>query len=275
MISDVIDRATHSALQPRLLRALLGLLLGALAVLATGALPADATVTSKRAAAPAAGAAVDAERAIFTGSFVGRPVVEGVGSERTRSYQVEVSEVFGPYDITTERVTVRSRAELESCTDPTQRPGPGDRTGREPSDTAKPDPTSSETPTDGATEPTTPATPIDRQLRLFDATVQDGIYVITDCKDVVLASDTVLTQIVRQFGEGRPVGGETPPASEPLADVGFLCPDTMDALDIDDDRTCPTLEPSQSFKRAAAPGLALVIVGLLGLVLVRRLGRRT
>ncbi len=240
--------------------AVLAALVAVLVVSWTPAQAAPATPVARGAAAPA-----ESDQATFTGSFVGRPVVEGDVGARVRIYQVEVSEVFGPLDIATERVTVRSRAQLETCTDPSSRPGGGGRQGREEQ------PTESASPSDPAS-PTTPASPIDRQLRLFETTVQGGNYVVATCDEVVLASETVIAQVTRQLGAGRPPGLPTP-TPDPLDDVGFLCPETDDALDVDDASSCPTLDEGQPFDRAAAPGLALVIVGLLGLVVARRLGR--
>ncbi len=207
-------------------------------------------------------AAADTDRAIFTGSFVARPVVTGIRRQPLRTYQVEVAQVFGPLDVTTERVTVRSRIALEDCAEPGTggqggQPGPGGAT-------AQPGPDS-----------TSGAAPIDRQRRLFDATVQGEAYVVARCDDAVLASDTVLAQVVEQFGQGRPPGSPSTPEPEPFDDVAYLCPDTRDAVtDLDDPAGCETLGDDEPFDRAAAPGLALVIVGLLGLFLARRLGRR-
>jgi hypothetical protein len=69
-----------------------------------------------------------------------------------------------------------------------------------------------------------------------------------------LSNDTVVAQVVRLLGEGSPPIKPTPETAE------FTPVDTS--------------EP-QSFSRLAAPGGALVLVGLLGLLVVRGVSRRS
>jgi hypothetical protein len=69
-----------------------------------------------------------------------------------------------------------------------------------------------------------------------------------------ISNETVVAQVVRLLGEGKPT---TQPPPEPAQ---FTPADTS--------------EP-QSFSRLAAPGGALVLVGLLGLLVVRGMSRRT
>lgn len=244
-----------------MLRPLLGaLLLGLLLVSPTPTASASAS-----GAVRATGA--DGDRVVFTGTFVRAPVVEVEGATPVRRYQVAVDQVFGEVDITNRRVTVRSRLGLESCG---LRPSSPGQTGGAQQEQATPG-----QPTEPADSPTpldpTPQT-IDKQLRVFDTTLDAGDYVVSTCSDVRVVDDAVLAEVIGSFGEGRPVGSaeETGPV---LDDVGFLCPGTRDALAFDDQDSCAALEDDQPFDRAAAPGLALVIVGVLGLLVARRLGR--
>lgn len=240
-----------------------------LGALLTGLLLAWPTPTASASAAAVADRATgaDGDRVVFTGTFVRPPAVEVDGATPVRRYQVAVDQVFGEVDITTRRVTVRSRLGLESCG---LRPSTGGQTGGAQQEQATPgQPTE---PADGPTSLDPTSQTIDKQPRVFDTTLDGGDYVITTCSDVRVVDEAVLAEVIGSLGEGRPVGSaeEAEPA---LDDVGFLCPGTRDALDFDDQDSCAALEDDQPFDRAAAPGLALVIVGVLGLLVARRLGR--
>lgn len=262
---------------------------GLLAALLVGAALLWAGSTAS-AADPHSGSA-EVERAIFTGTFIGSPQIQPAGGARVRTYRVAVGEVFGPVDVPTQRVLVRATVALENCAatggnqqgeqgeqGESGQPDPGSAGQEQADPPTQQDPTpDSPTTEPGNPEPTEPTgtvtPPRDRQLRLFDTVAQDGVYVVAGCDGVAIASETVLRTIEEQFGAGRPSGSSAEPEPEP-EQVGYLCPDTRDAVaDLDDSASCSALDDSRSFNRMAAPGLALVIVGVLGLFVARRMGR--
>lgn len=102
-----------------------------------------------------------------------------------------------------------------------------------------------------------------RELQLGENYVffveSDEGFTATGCGGTAVANAQLLTQVERLLGEGRaPVPSEPAEPSEPPTA-------TFEPVNTD--------EPA-SLTRVAAPGLALVLVGLLGLAVVRRLSRR-
>jgi hypothetical protein len=88
---------------------------------------------------------------------------------------------------------------------------------------------------------------------LFLATGTEAPYESDSCSGTTVRNDTKVTRIERLLGEGTSV--EPPP------------PPTAVLTRVED-------SPPAGFARTAAPGAAATLIGLLGLVVVRRLARR-
>lgn len=243
------------------------------------------------AAAPAHGsgsavARADGDEVVFTGRFVREPRSAVDGATVVWRYEVAVDTVFGEVDVQRRRATVQAPVRLDLCPSDGGRTPSGSATGgaggqeqggagqeqAQPGGTpAAPTTTPGTSPS--SAPPTEPSQDDFKALRAFRTTSSGDRYLVAGCAEVRPATALLLQQLAATPGNARPPGSDEPAPEPDREEVGYLCPGTRDALDVDDTSTCAALEDDQSFDRAAAPGLALVIVGILGLLLARRMGR--
>lgn len=196
---------------------------------------------------PASAAAPDDTADDATEVFLGRvtgveQIPVGTRPVRTRLLlTVSVLTIYGTTTVDTEEVVVHTKA--DSC----------------------------------ETYPTTPET----KRLLFRLTSQTNGLIADSCADVLDFSEVDQTVLDGLTDPRSPVSsGGTSPDPEPFADPTYTCPDTHEAIPtFDTDSSaeragCDALDEPSSADRAAAPGLALTIVGLLGLVVVGQLRSR-
>lgn len=161
-----------------------------------------------------------------------------IGRPVRYTYTAQVEQVFGKSDISSTRVRVQTSSTFGECD-------------------SRPEAKGSE-------------------LYLWKLTRQGDRLLASRCRDVSRGTDAAIATATTTYGEPRsPV--ETAPSEPPVefADVSYTCPDTSEAItDVPTaEQDCEETASPQSFDRAAAPGLALVLIGVLGWVLVLRLGR--
>lgn len=248
-----------------------GLLLGGAPAVAQTTSPSSPAAPSSAPTSGPTSAPADETRAVFTGSFVRAPEVTFEGQVPVRRYVVQVSQVFGPTQITTQRVTVRTRVNLETCGARRGQNGAG-QSGAQQEQAGQPTTTAPAAPSTPPPTTTPPASGVDKRPRVFDAMVVADEYVVAGCSAALIATEATVTAVEDKLGGGRPPGAAETPGT-PLEEIGLLCPDTDDAIRPEDEGSCDASDTGTSFSRNAAPGLAIVIVGGLGLLVARRLGR--
>ncbi|MGA8256141.1 MAG: hypothetical protein WB767_06150 [Nocardioides sp.] len=173
---------------------------------------------------------------VFAGRVQRVQTIEGPKNRPDRPvYTVLVMEVYGESEIDTGRVTVHTSAAIDKCTNLPTRPGD--------------------------------------QPYFFTLDRQGVRLVATQCSDVRPATESARQRIIATYGEPRPA---VMPDPEPvLPEVTYTCPESEATLsDVERASTdCEELSAPSDLDRAAAPGLALILIGLLGLLVVRRVSR--
>ena len=154
------------------------------------------------------------------------------------TYTVQVDQVFGDSEISSVRVRVQTSSTFGECDSRPESKGSG--------------------------------------LYLWKLTRQGDRLLASRCRDVSRASDAAIAAATSTYGEPRsPIDSapDKPPMEFP--DVSYTCPDTSEAISdvVGAERFCEEVASPQSFDRAAAPGRALVLLGILGWIVVLRLGR--
>ncbi len=161
-----------------------------------------------------------------------------VGRPARYTYTVQVQEVYGESDIDSVRVRVQTTTSFGEC----------------------------------ATRPETKGS----ALYLWQLSRQGTRLVANGCRNVLRATEPRLAEVLDTYGEPRSPIEPTPSVPKvEFPDVSYTCPETDELLDDVEiaEKTCAETASPQAFDRAAAPGLALVIVGFLAWVLALRLGR--
>lgn len=113
-------------------------------------------------------------------------------------------------------------------------------------------------------------------LYLWKLTRQGDRLLAGRCRDVSRGTDAALAAAATTYGEPRsPIETSPGPPQVEYPEVSYTCPDTSEAISdvLGAENVCEEVASPQSFDRAAAPGLALVLLGLLGWFVVLRLGR--
>lgn len=154
------------------------------------------------------------------------------------TYTVQVQEVYGESDISSTRVRVLTTSAFGACE---TRP-----------------------------ESRSAATYLWQLTRRATQLVADG------CRDVLRATDTRIAAAIEVYGAARsPIDVEPEEPRVEFPEVGYTCPGTTEALSevTGAESTCSEVAEPRSFDRAAAPGLALILVGALGWIVVWRLNR--
>ncbi len=208
-------------------------ILGLVALLATGLL----VPASAHAAAPPGDTAEPDD--VFTATIERIERDPGpVGRPTRYTYTVQVQEVYGESDISSVRVRVQTSSSFGACL-------------------TRPDVRGS-------------------ARYLWKATRQGPVLQVNGCRDVLRVTDDRVAAATTTYGEPHSPTEPTPSTPQvEFPDVAYTCPTTSEAIsDVGAAETsCDEIAVPQSFDRAAAPGLALILIGFLGYVVVLRLGR--
>lgn len=162
-----------------------------------------------------------------------------VGRPARYTYTVQVQEVYGDSTIDSVRVRVQTTTGFGEC----------------------------------ATRPESKGS----ALYLWQLSRQGTRLVANGCRNVLRATGPRLTEVLATYGEPRSPIETTPSVPKvEFPEVSYTCPASDEVLaDVKiAEKTCAETATPQAFDRAAAPGLALVIVGVLAWVLALRLGSR-
>ncbi|WP_232678389.1 hypothetical protein [Nocardioides sp. R-C-SC26] len=174
---------------------------------------------------------------VFAGQVERVQQLQGQAGRPRFLYTVHVLEVYGESAISTARVMVHSSAVFARC----------DNRPRRAAGT----------------------------LYAFAISRQGERLTATRCADVREIQRDDRDTLVRRYGDARPPVPEKEP-EPPLPAVAYECPETGDAISGPSAAAseCDEVGAVADLDRSAAPGLALTLIGLLGLVVVRRAARR-
>lgn len=195
--------------------------------------------------AGAAGTSPPQRPEVFSARIVGVDSGGAANRPAQLSYTVRVLRVYGESTVDRRRAVVTTSPQFARCRD----------------------------------RPTRAAAASDGPAYFFVVDKRRGRLLADACGDVARVTRDGEDAVVSRFGPAHAPGTPVPeqPGEQGFGSVAYGCPASEDTVS-DVERAseqCAAVEPPDSLRRTAAPGLALVIVGLLGLLVVRRLARPT